>query len=319
MADKLRLAFLGTPDFALPTLRALIDAGHEVACVYSQPPSRAGRGHKVQPSPVQQEAEQRGIEVRTPESLKDAEAQRAFADLQLDAAVVVAYGLILPQAILDAPRLGCLNVHASLLPRWRGAAPIQRAILAGDSKTGTTIMKMDAGLDTGPVLAREELEIGPDTDFGELHDALAEQGARLIAPTLYSYAAGEITPEPQSEQGALYARKLAKEDRRLDWRRPAIELERLVRAFAPAPGAVAKLPPAKGEEDGETLKVLRAEVAPPAPSGTTAGTVIDAKLFTVSCGLGSLRLRRVQRGGKSPMDAEEFLRGFPLERGQILP
>lgn len=327
MADQLRLAFMGTPDFALPTLRALLDAGHEVVCVYTQPPSRAGRGHKVQPSPVQQEAESRGIEVRTPDSLKDAEAQQAFAELKLDAAVVVAYGLILPQQILEAPKYGCLNVHASLLPRWRGAAPIQRAILAGDSESGVSIMQMDTGLDTGPVLATERTEITPDTDAGQLHDTLAEMGARLIAPTLEKLAAGEVSPEPQPEKGATYARKLSKDDRKLDWSRPAIELERLIRAFAPAPGAVAKLPPAKDAEsnddgsrpEGETLKVLRARIAGAAPTGTTPGTVMNAQDFTVATGLGCLELRQVQRGGKNPMAAEEFLRGAPLKQGTVLP
>jgi methionyl-tRNA formyltransferase len=334
MADTLRLAFMGTPDFALPTLRALLDAGHEVACVYTQPPAPAGRGHKTQPSPVQKEAESRGIEIRTPESLKGEAEQKAFADLKLDAAVVVAYGLILPQPILAAPKLGCVNVHASLLPRWRGAAPIQRAILAGDAKTGVTIMQMDTGLDTGPVLAKSEpVEIGRDTDAGQLHDTLADLGARLIAPTLASCAAGEIAAEPQTEAGAIYARKLTKDDRKLDWSRPAIELERLIRAFAPKPGAVAQLPPSRdaaGKENsgkesggqdqtGETLKVLRADVAPPAPSGTKPGTVMDEKLFTVSTALGSLKLLRVQRGGKAAMDAEEFLRGYPLNRGTVLP
>ena len=327
MADKLRLAFMGTPDFALPTLRALLDAGHEVACVYTQPPARAGRGHKVQPSPVQQEAESRGIEVRTPESLKDTQAQQAFAGLKLDAAVVVAYGLILPREILEAPKLGCVNVHASLLPRWRGAAPIQRAILAGDGETGVSIMQMDTGLDTGPVLATERTEIAPDTDAGMLHDTLAETGARLIAPTLEKLAAGEITPEPQPEKGATYARKLSKDDRKLDWSRPALELERLIRAFAPTPGALAKLPAAKDAEknedasapEGETLKVLRARIAGAAPTGTKPGTVMNAEDFTVATGLGCLQLRRVQRGGKQPMDAVEFLRGTPLKQGTVLP
>jgi methionyl-tRNA formyltransferase len=308
----LRLAFLGTPDFALPTLRALLDAGHEVACVYTQPPRKAGRGHQPRPSPVQAEAERRGVEVRTPTSLKDEEARRAFAALDLDAAVVVAYGLILPQAILTAPRLGCLNVHASLLPRWRGAAPIQRAILAGDDKTGVSIMQMDEGLDTGPVLMREEVPIGPDTDAGQLHDTLAELGARLIVPALEGLDTGEIEPEAQSEEGAIYADKLAPVDRRIDWERPAIELERLIRAFAPKPGATTALP------DGETLKVLRAEVGPASPSGSKPGTVVDNKRFEVACGVGTLRLRQVQRAGKGPMDTEAFLRGYTLERGSIL-
>jgi methionyl-tRNA formyltransferase len=327
MADKLRLAFMGTPDFALPTLRALLDGGHDVVCVYTQPPARAGRGHKVQPSPVQQEAESRGIEVRAPDSLKDGEAQQAFADLGLDAAVVVAYGLILPQQILEAPRLGCVNVHASLLPRWRGAAPIQRALLAGDGETGVTIMAMDTGLDTGPILATERTKIEPDTDAGQLHDTLAEMGARLIVPTLEQLAGGELAPEPQPATGATYARKLSKDDRKLDWSRPAIELERLIRAFAPSPGAIAKLPPPKdaalhddgSRPEGETLKILRARIAGAAPTGTPPGTVMNAEDFTVATGLGCLKLRRVQRGGKNPMDAEEFLRGTPLKQGTVLP
>jgi len=312
MGTPLRLAFLGTPEFAVPTLRALLDAGHEVACVYTQPPRKAGRGHKERPSPVQAEAESRGIAVRTPESLKDEAVQRAFAELKLDAAVVVAYGLILPPAILEAPRLGCLNVHASLLPRWRGAAPIQRAILAGDAETGVTIMRMDEGLDTGPILDQARTPIDTDTDAGMLHDTLAEMGAKVLVPTLERLDAGEIEPQPQPETGATYADKLSPDDRRIDWTRPAIELERLIRAFAPKPGAITTLP------DGETLKVLRARVAPAAASGTKPGTVVDASAFTVTCGLGTLRLTRVQRGGKSPMDAEAFLRGYPLERGSVL-
>lgn len=312
MADTLRLAFMGTPDFALPTLRALIDSEHEVVCVYTQPPSKSGRGHKTRPSPVQEEAEKQGIEVRTPGSLKDKDAQREFAELNLDAAVVVAYGLILPKPVLDTPRLGCINVHASLLPRWRGAAPIQRAILAGDAETGISVMQMDEGLDTGPVILTERTEIDHDTDFGQLHDTLAEMGGRLIPRALDGLNSGELKAEPQPEKGAIYADKLKPEDRKLDWSRPAIELERLIRAFAPKPGATATLP------DGETLKVLRAEVAPAPPSGTQAGTVIDPKLFTVACGLGALRLRTVQRGGKNPMDVDAFLRGYTLEHGQVL-
>jgi methionyl-tRNA formyltransferase len=224
-------------------------------------------------------------------------------------------------------------VHASLLPRWRGAAPIQRAILAGDAESGVTIMQMDTGLDTGPTLARERAEMTPDTDAGQLHDTLAEMGAKLIAPTLEKLAAGELTPAPQPEKGATYARKLTPDDRKLDWSRPAIELERLIRAFAPTPGAVATLPPAKQERktpddkaddkeaaaEGETLKVLRARIAGAAPTGTTPGTVMNAQDFTVSTGLGCLTLLRVQRGGKKPMDAEEFLRGTALKQGAVLP
>ncbi len=312
MPKPLRLAFIGTPDFALPTLRALLDAGHEVVRVYSQPPSKSGRGHKESASPVQQEAERRGIEVAVPESLKDARVQEEFAALNLDAAVVVAFGQILPRAILETPRLGCLNVHASLLPRWRGAAPIQRAILAGDSASGVTVMQMDEGLDTGAILLQERVEIDADADAGTLHDTLAELGGKLIVPALEGSDKGEITLRPQDEAWAIYAEKLAPEDRRIRWSRPAIEIERLIRAFAPRPGATAKLP------DGETLKILRAKVAPAAPSGTAPGTVVDETSFTVSCGLGCLTLRKVQRAGKSEMDVEAFLRGYPLERNSRL-
>jgi methionyl-tRNA formyltransferase len=308
----LRLAFMGTPDFAVPSLRALLDAGHEVVRVYCQPPRPAGRGHKEKPCPVHAEAAARGLEIATPETLKDDDSRREFKALDLDAAVVVAYGMILPPAILHAPRLGCVNVHASLLPRWRGAAPIQRALLAGDAKTGVTIMQMDEGLDSGPMLARESVAVDTDTDAGALHDTLAEMGARLLPRTLQGLAAGTIEPEPQPDHGATYARKLSPEDRRIDWRRPAIELSRLARAFAPKPGATATLP------DGETLKVLRADVAPGAAAGTKPGTVVDAGVFTVACGQGSLSLRRVQRAGKAPMDVQDFLRGYPLKAGDVL-
>ena len=312
MAETLRLAFMGTPAFAVPTLDALTAAGHQVIQVYCQPPRPAGRGHKETRCPVHAAAESRGLPVATPASLKDKAVQTAFRDLNLDAAVVVAYGALLPAAILAAPRLGCLNVHASLLPRWRGAAPIQRAILAGDARSGVTIMQMDQGLDTGPTLLQETMEIGPDTDAGQLHDTLAEMGARLIVPALHDLAAGTRTPTPQPAHGATYARKLTPEDRRLDWTRPAIDLERRTRAFAPRPGAVTTLP------DGETLKVLRAQVGPAAPTGTTPGAVVDTGLFSVACGLGTLRLKKVQRAGKAAMDVADFLRGRPLKNGDVL-
>ena len=312
MAETLRLAFMGSPAFAVPTLAALCEAGHEIVRVYSQPPRPAGRGHQARPCPVHAAARDRGLDVATPESLKDEAVQRDLQALDLDAAVVVAYGALLPEAILTAPRLGCVNVHASLLPRWRGAAPIQRAILAGDSKTGITLMQMDAGLDTGAILLQEATEIEADTDAGALHDTLAEMGARRIGPALRDLAAGTLTPQPQPESGVTYARKLAPADRRLDWRRPAIELERLIRAFAPTPGAIATLP------DGETLKVLRAAIGPGAPGGTQPGSVVDAGLVSVACGLGTLRLKRVQRAGKAAMDVAEFLRGHPLKGGELL-
>jgi len=308
----MRLVFFGTPDFAVPTLRALLDAGHEVARVYTQPPRKAGRGYAEQPTPVQAEADARGIQVETPERLDDEAVQQGFAELEPDAAVVVAYGMVLPQPILETPRLGCLNLHASLLPRWRGAAPIQRAILAGDDETGVTVMRMETGLDTGPIVMQERVAIAAETDAGELHDTLAEMGARLMPRALQALDAGEVTPQPQDDAWALNAPKLTKDDRHIDWRRPAIELERLIRALAPTPGAITTLP------DGETLKVLRSEIAPSPPSGTPAGKVLDETTFLVACGLGSLRLIRLQRSGKSPMDTAAFLRGYALEHGARL-
>lgn len=304
----MRLAFMGTPDFSVPILAALLDAGHEIACVYSQPPRPAGRGHKEQPTPVHAFAASRGIPVRTPKSLKSAEAQAEFAALGLDAAVVVAYGLILPKAVLEAPRLGCLNIHASLLPRWRGAAPIQRAILAGDAESGITIMQMDEGLDTGAMLLKESVAITAATTASVLHDQLSEMGARMIVEGLAGLAEGRLTAEPQPEDGVTYAHKLAKDEGRLDWARPAAELERLVRGLNPWPGVWCELP------GGERLKVLAAE---PAPGKGAPGTVLDGRL-AVACGEGALRLLKVQRPGKAPMAAEEMLRGFAVPAGTVL-
>ncbi|MGB0750195.1 MAG: methionyl-tRNA formyltransferase, partial [Magnetospiraceae bacterium] len=235
--NPLRLIFMGTPDFAVPTLAALLEAGHEVLCVYSQPPRPAGRGKKDRPSPVHLFAETKGIAVRTPKSLKNDAAQAEFAALNADAAIVAAYGLILPKAVLDAPRLGCFNVHASLLPRWRGAAPIQRAILAGDAETGVTIMGMSEGLDEGPLYRVDRLPIGADTTAGDLHDGLAAMGARLMLEALDGIAAGTLPATAQPEDGVTYAKKIEKAEARLDWTRPAEELDRAVRAFAPFPGA----------------------------------------------------------------------------------
>ena len=310
----LRLAFLGTPDFALPCLKALAEAGHEIACVYCQPPRPAGRGHKPRPSPVQALAEQRDWPLRTPTSFKDPAERDAFAALGLDAAVVVAYGLILPAAVLEAPRLGCLNLHASLLPRWRGAAPIQRAILAGDAVTGVTVMQVDAGLDTGPMVLREELAIGPETTGATLHDALAELGAQLMVRALDGLDRGDLAAAPQPAEGVTYAAKLTRDEARLDWREAAARLERQVCAFDPWPGAFAVLP-----RDGapERIKVLRASLAE-APAGARPGAVLDDRL-TVACGEGALRLERVQRAGKRPMTAAELLRGFPVPPGTRLP
>ena len=300
---------MGTPDFAVPSLGALLAAGHDVAAVYCQPPRPAGRGQLPLPSPVQQAAEAAGLPVRTPAQL-DAAAAAEFAALRLDIAVVVAYGLILPKAVLEAPWLGCLNIHASLLPRWRGAAPIQRAILAGDGETGVTIMQMEQGLDTGPILLAERVPIGPQTTGAELHDTLAALGARLIVDALDRLAQGKLAPHPQPSQGVTYARKLDREEAALDWRRPAAELERQVRAFDPWPGAWF-------DYGGERIKLLAAELAE-APAGAAPGTVLDAAL-AVACGAGALRPTRLQRAGRAPQEAAAFLRGFKIPAGTLLP
>jgi methionyl-tRNA formyltransferase len=303
----LRLAFMGTPDFAAASLAALIAAGHDIAAVYSQPPRPAGRGQQPRPSPVQRLAESHGLPVLTPTTLKTAETQQEFSTLGLDAAVVVAYGLLLPRAILESPRRGFLNVHASLLPRWRGAAPIQRAILAGDRESGITIMQMDQGLDTGPILLRRAIEIGPKETGAGLHDRLASLGAELIVEALEGLAAGRLRPTPQPAEGASYAAKLTREEERLDWREPAVQLDRRVRALTPRPGAWCEIA-------GERVKVLEAEVVeghgPP-------GHLIDDRL-TVACGAGALRLLKLQRAGKAALPAPDFQRGFRLTPGMVL-
>jgi methionyl-tRNA formyltransferase len=302
----MRIVYMGTPDFAVPALKALIDAGHAVICVYTQPPRPAGRGQREQISPVHEEAVRRGIPVRTPVSLRSEGAQRDFAALKPDVAIVTAYGLILPKAVLAAPPYGCINIHASLLPRWRGAAPIQRAILAGDSETGITIMQMDEGLDTGPMLLQARRPIGPSTSAQDLHDSLAALGAESIVAALEKLAPGLLPATPQPD-GANYAAKLTRDEGRLDWRKPAAELERQVRAFTPWPGAWF-------EQDGERCKVLSASVA----GGKGApGTVLDDRL-TVACGEGALAIGRIQRAGKAAMDAETFLRGNPVAPGTVL-
>ena len=307
---RLRLAFLGTPDFSVPILKALIDAGHELVCVYSQPPRPAGRGKKPQPSPVQRLAEEKGIEVRTPRSLRDEGAQDAFRALKLDAAVVVAYGLILPQAMLDAPRLGCLNIHASLLPRWRGAAPIHRAIMAGDTETGVDVMQMEAGLDTGPVLMEEVTAIGPTATTGALHDALSIMGAGLIVKALEELDAGRLTPRPQAQDGVTYADKIDKAEARIDWSRPAVELDRLIRGLSPWPGAFF-------EVEGARIKLQLSELVDNL-SGRPGEVLVADNEIVVACGEGAVRLKRLQRPGKAPMIAADFLRGFPLPLGSIL-
>jgi methionyl-tRNA formyltransferase len=304
----MRLAFMGSPDFAVPALRALHQAGHAIAAVYCQPPRPAGRGQAVQRCPVHRAAEELGLEVRTPARLRsDTAAQAAFAALGLDAAVVAAYGLILPPAMLAAPLRGCLNIHASLLPRWRGAAPIQAAILAGDADSGITIMQMDAGLDTGPMLLREAVPIGPQTTSGALHDVLAPLGAALVLRTL----AENPPPVPQPEQGASYAPKLAREDGRIDWTHDAAAIERQVRAFDPWPGTFTTL-------HGSVLKVLAVEAAGGPPADAAApGTALDDQL-TIACAASALRLTRVQVAGRSAMPAEAFLRGHRVAAGTAL-
>ncbi|ARE39390.1 Methionyl-tRNA formyltransferase [Rhodovulum sp. P5] len=294
----MRIVFMGTPDFSVPVLDALVAAGHEVAAVYCQPPRPAGRGKKDRPSPVQARAEALGLTVRHPKSLKGAEEQAAFADLGAEIAVVVAYGLILPQPVLDAPAHGCLNIHASLLPRWRGAAPIHRAIMAGDAETGVCIMQMEAGLDTGPVLLREATPIGAEETTGELHDRLSAMGARLIVEALARLS--DLTPKSQPEEGVTYAAKIDKAEARVDWTRPAVEVAHHINGLSPFPGAWA-------EANGERVKLLRAGVA----EGSGApGTVLGG--LRIACGSGAVEVLQAQRQGKRPMDGDEFLRGFEM-------
>jgi methionyl-tRNA formyltransferase len=300
----MRIVFMGTPAFAVPTLMALHEAGHEIAAAYTQPPRPAGRGKQLQVSPVQAAAGALDIEVRHPETLRDLEPQADFLALEPDVAVVAAYGLMLPQPILAGPVHGCLNVHASLLPRWRGAAPIQRAILAGDHVTGVTIMQMERGLDTGPMLASARVPI-EDKTSGELHAELAEIGARLMVETLAEL--DRRKPEPQSELGAIYAPKIDKSEARFDWTSSAEQIEREVRAFAPFPGAWF-------EFDGERIKVLRARVI---GVNGAPGTVLDEEL-TVACGDAAIRPLTMQRAGRPAMSAEEFLRGKPVPVGTVL-
>ncbi|MEC4594610.1 MULTISPECIES: methionyl-tRNA formyltransferase [Nitrospirillum] len=307
---RLRLAFMGTPDFSVPVLDALVAAGHEVACVYSQPPRPAGRGHKEQPTPVHARAQALGIPVRTPRTLRKEEAQAEFRELNLDVAVVVAYGLILPQAVLDAPRLGCLNIHASLLPRWRGAAPIQRAILAGDAESGVTIMQMEAGLDTGPTLLEERIALTPRMTASQLHDGLSAMGARLIVTALDRLAAGDLPATVQPEEGVTYAAKLTKEEGLLDFTKPAAELDRQVRALTPRPGTWFE-----AALEGGTVEKIKVLAAEPVAGTGAPGTLLDANL-TVACGEGALRLTTVQRPGKGPVEGAAFLRGFPHAVGK---
>ena len=301
MAQPLKLAFMGSPDFAVPALKALVAAGHEVAAVYAQPPKPAGRGQKEQPCPVHAAALELGLTVRTPSKLRKHEDElEYFRALNLDAAVVAAYGLILPQAFLDAPRRGCLNIHGSLLPRWRGAAPIQAAIAAGDVETGITIMQMEAGLDTGPMLRREATPIGTHDTSADLHDRLATLGAKLIIQEL----AYPSAPVAQNDARSNYAPKLSREDARLDFRLPAAVLERRIRAYYPWPGALSLL-------GDVVVKILSAEVV---QGDAIPGTLLPGGL-TIACGEGALRVMRLKRAGKAAMSAEDFLRGYKLPEG----
>ncbi|AHD08024.1 methionyl-tRNA formyltransferase [Phaeobacter gallaeciensis] len=301
----MRIVFMGTPDFSVPVLNALVEAGHDIAAVYCQPPRPAGRGKKDRPTPVHARADALGLAVRHPVSLKDAQQQAEFEALNADVAVVVAYGLILPQAVLDAPRQGCLNIHASLLPRWRGAAPIHRAIMAGDAQTGVCIMQMEAGLDTGPVLMREATDIGAEETTAQLHDRLSEMGADLIVRALTQLT--ELTPQVQPDDGVTYAHKIDKAEAHVDWTRPASEVDQQIRGLSPFPGAWCEI-------DGQRVKLLASRVV----DGTgAAGKVLDDTL-RVACGEGAVELLKLQRAGKGAQEREIFLRGFPVTAGTRL-
>ena len=302
----LKVIFMGSPDFALPALKALLAAGHDIVCVYSQPPRPAGRGHRERPVPVHAFASEAGLQVRTPKSLKGADEQQAFADLGADVAVVAAYGLLLPDAVLAAPRLGCINIHASLLPRWRGAAPIHWAILEGDKKTGITVMQVARELDAGDMLMKEEIAIGPDATTAGLHDQLATLGADMVVRALDRLEAGDLKGEVQDADQVTYARKITNEDGHLDWTLSAQDLDRRVRALAPK---------AFFQWQGERFRVQAATPVDGKPDAAP-GTVLDDGL-TVACGRGALRLDRLQRAGRSAQDAAVFLRGFPVPVGTV--
>jgi methionyl-tRNA formyltransferase len=301
----LRLAFMGTPDFAVPTLAELIGAAHDIACVYTQPARPKGRGLGEEKSAVHKFAETAGLDVRTPVSLRNAEQQDAFAALNLDAAVVVAYGLILPRSILEAPRLGCINLHGSLLPRWRGAAPIQRAIMACDSETGVMAMRMEEGLDTGPVLMAERVSIGRKT-YGQLHDELARLGADLMGRALGALERGSVSAMAQPDEGVTYAKKIEKSETRVDWKRPARALDCHIRGLSPSPGAWF-------EAKGERVKVLLAE---PVTGKGTPGEVLSD--LSIACGEGALKPISVQRAGRGAAEWSAFLRGFALQPGEYV-
>jgi methionyl-tRNA formyltransferase len=307
----MRLAFLGTPDFALAALARLVEAGHEIACVYSQPPAPRGRGQALKPSPVHAFALEKGLTIRTPASMRDEGEIAAFQALNLDAAAVVAFGQILPAAVLDAPRLGSFNLHGSLLPRWRGAAPMQRAVMAGDPVTGVQVMRMTEGLDEGPVLASETLRIGPLDTAGTMHDRMAAAGAELLARTLAAVERGEARETPQAEDGVTYAKKIRAKEARIDWAKPGAEVDRKIRGLSPFPGAWFSLPSERGPVRVKAL-LSAFEDAWGAP-----GEVLDDRLL-VATGAGAVRLLRVQREGRGPQDAEAFLNGTPVAAGTRL-
>jgi methionyl-tRNA formyltransferase len=301
----LRLIFMGTPDFAVPTLVEIAGAGHEIAAVYTRAPKPAGRrGLELQDTPVAREAKRLGIPVLTPSTLKTPEAQDEFRALEADAAVVVAYGLLLPKAVLDAPKLGCFNLHASLLPRWRGAAPINRAIMAGDRETGVDVMKMEEGLDTGPVAMEQRVAIAPDMTAGDLHDELARTGARMMPVALGALERGSLQLAPQARDGVTYAAKIDKNETRIDWSKRAQQAHDHIRGLSPFPGAWFEM-------DGQRVKVLRSTLA---EGNGAPGTLLDDTL-TIACGEGALRILELQRAGAKAMKADEFLRGTPLSRG----
>jgi len=304
----MRIAFLGTPDFALTALRRLVDAGQEIACVYSQPPAPRGRGHELKPSPTHAFALERGLPVRTPASMRDPAEIAAFQALNLDAAVVVAFGQILPREVLEAPRLGSFNLHGSLLPRWRGAAPIQRAVMAGDAVTGVQVMRMTEGLDEGPVLATETLRIGALDTAGTVTDRMAAAGADLLARTLAEIAAGRAVETPQAAEGATYAKKIRPKEARIDWAKPGRELDWKIRGLSPFPGAWFELSTDKGPARVKVLLSAFEDVDGP------PGVTLDDRLL-VGTGAGAVRLLRVQREGRGPQDAEAFLRGTPVAAG----
>lgn len=309
----MRLAFMGTPEFAVPALSELLAAGHEIAAVYTRPPKPAGRGKRPQASPVHRFAETHGLPVRAPASFRNEAEQSAFAALDLDAAVVVAYGLILPKVVLEAPRLGCFNLHASLLPRWRGAAPIQRAIMAGDRRTGVQVMRMVEELDAGPILLSETVEIAETDTAGSLHDRLAGIGASLLPRALAALERGGATETPQSAEGVTYAEKISPSETRIDWRRPAVEVDRLIRGLSPFPGAWFEAPCPRGAQR------VKALLSRPVEGAGAPGEILETgERLVVACGQDAVELLRLQRAGRAGQDAGAFLRGFPLDKAVII-